>query len=794
MNPFGLHLPEPDPEFEQNAPLRVGRGAAFGAAVDDALSTSLTGLSARGLTAASRNLGRAVENLAAPGVPRLESDPYLSAEDANAAFGIEGVLSFDAAVPESRARELYQIKSAEAERQALLSRSDATAPELFAVGLSASFLDPLGAAASVLPVGALARSAPVMGRLARSSSLSTRLGVNAVEGVAGAAGAEAAIYPLASVREQRDYTVADSLLNLVVGGGFGAATGAMGYAFMPGAERRARQQAEALNESAPAPQPVRQAAMEGAIADLASDQPVSTAGEVMQTYRAIERERLETPGEPIATRPLRRSTAITPTGSRVDVEYALVEVDDLITSHTDDFRRDPRFPEALQPRDRTRAAMQMQVEEISRHLDPERLGETFEAGSGAPVIAPDGIVESGNGRGMSIRRAYANGKAEAYRDWLTRQGFNTKTMAAPVLVRVRTSQLDARSRIDFVRDANTRATAGLSAAEQALTDARSASAELFDLYQGGDPAQLQNTDFQRAFIERVVPAADRNIYQNADGALSPEGLRRLNDFLSAWAYDDLNLITALTENEEAGLKSLGGALRDAAADMGQLRAAIQRGDLHPDLDPAPAIGRALQALRVIRENGISAIDTVDAFDGVLDLDAYSYLARFHVSGDLNRLRSRESLAKLISTSARIQLDRARGALMEDPRHVTVTDAALESLDTLARAAEREPGRGEQRAAGFRSVAEAIRARRSAGIGGEGGGGEPRGRSLFDAPEPEARAEIGGDDASRLQSEIEDLDALLSEDERAAAAEADGVRDPSLINTALRAAARCLLGR
>jgi hypothetical protein len=97
----------------------------------------------------------------------------------------------------------------------------------------------------------------------------------------------------------------------------------------------------------------------------------------------------------------------------------------------------PAFPQEPQPRDRGRAASETQVSRIAGQLQPERLGASSSVGEGAPIIGADGVVESGNGRVLGIRRAYAQGgdSAQKYRAYLESQGFDTGGMKEPVLVR-----------------------------------------------------------------------------------------------------------------------------------------------------------------------------------------------------------------------------------------------------------------------------------------------------------------------------------------------------------------------
>lgn len=97
---------------------------------------------------------------------------------------------------------------------------------------------------------------------------------------------------------------------------------------------------------------------------------------------------------------------LTERGMRVPVRYRLVNVDDLVASHNNDLSPDPRFDKTLQPRDRDRAASEMQIARMQQALQPDLLGESKKASDGAPIISRDGTVLSGNARTIAIRRAY----------------------------------------------------------------------------------------------------------------------------------------------------------------------------------------------------------------------------------------------------------------------------------------------------------------------------------------------------------------------------------------------------
>lgn len=88
----------------------------------------------------------------------------------------------------------------------------------------------------------------------------------------------------------------------------------------------------------------------------------------------------------------------------------VVPLSDLITSHDDAAREDPRFPQRFQARDRSATESQLDIMKMARTLDPERLAQLGPTPTeGAPVVWDgDGqrnIVLAGNGRTMALRQA-----------------------------------------------------------------------------------------------------------------------------------------------------------------------------------------------------------------------------------------------------------------------------------------------------------------------------------------------------------------------------------------------------
>ncbi|MBR0682740.1 hypothetical protein GXW74_19770 [Roseomonas eburnea] len=313
----------------------------------------------------------------------------------------------------------------------------------------------------------------------------------------------------------------------------------------------------------------------------------------------------------------------TPSGRAVGVRYEVAELSALTPSHTDDFSLNPAYPhaEGVQPRQRERDASRRQVDEIAAGLEPERLGRSTEAGSGAPIVGPDEVVESGNGRVLALRRVYGDparaGQQAAYRAWLEAQGFDTAGMAQPVLIARRTTALSPDERRAFVQEANSAQSLTMSAAEQARAD-RDLVGRILPLYRGGDIAQAGNAEFVRAFMQGL-PQTEQGRLMTARGNLSAEGGRRIRGAVIARAYGDEMgpLLDRILDSDADGMRAIAGALRDVAGPWAAMREAAARGEIAEGMDITPDLIGAVRTVLHAREKGLRVADVL----AQMDLDA-----------------------------------------------------------------------------------------------------------------------------------------------------------------------------
>lgn len=368
-------------------------------------------------------------------------------------------------------------------------------------------------------------------------------------------------------------------------------------------------------------------------------------------------------------------------GRSVGVRYEVVEADDLVTSQLDNMQTNPAFPQELQPRDRSRAISQEQIAGIAGNLQPERLGFSPDASTGAPIVGPDGLVESGNGRVLALRRALQEGgvAADNYRNYLRSQNFDVDGFRNPVLVARRITDLE--DRVAFVTAANRSTTLRMGAAEQAMADARLLDGDLIDRLSGSDITSADNQAFARGFMSKL-PRAEQGNLVDKGGFLSQEGQRRMTAALMGRAYGEPVLLGRALEDTDNNIRSIAGALSDSSAPWARMRDAVGRGEIPAGMDITDDLLNAVRLVMKARDEGKAVKDLVnqaEMFGGPDELSKIVARAMFSDT-DLKRPISRAKLAAFLD-------DYATEAMKNDAGPRLFGDA-LEAPDILKSSLER----------------------------------------------------------------------------------------------------------
>lgn len=384
----------------------------------------------------------------------------------------------------------------------------------------------------------------------------------------------------------------------------------------------------------------------------------------------------------------RTGEVVTERGLRVPFRYRLAEADRVVTSNDADLRPNPAYPAELQPRDRTRDASELQIARIASNLQPELLAESARASDGAPIVGPDGVVESGNGRMLALGRAYSGERGVQYRTWLEgnaeRFGLETedvRSMQRPVLVRERIGDVD---RAEFARQANESAVATMSPAELARADAGRLS-DLSGLVTGEDGTinQTQSAAFLRQFLQANVGPNELGSVLQADGRISQGGLQRVRQAVFAKAYGDADLVAMLTESTDSNVRNVLAGLLRAAPAVARLQDLASAGARAP-VELGAAVARAAREFAAMRAQGRTVDQVLDQsalFDG-LPPDIAALLR-----GVADNANAPRRLAEMVG-----RLVDAVDAL-GDPRQRGMFDEPAPGLDQIATVAATEPGAG-----------------------------------------------------------------------------------------------------
>ena len=335
----------------------------------------------------------------------------------------------------------------------------------------------------------------------------------------------------------------------------------------------------------------------------------------------------------------------------------IVELSDLLVSHNDDFTENPNYPKEFQPRDRTAAEAQNQVNRFSgSEWEPERYGITQDANSGAPVVGPDNVVESGNGRTMAIRRKYSQGD-NSYRDYLESQGFDTSSMENPVLVMRRTTKIDEPSdRQAYVDMVNRESGLRYNATDQSRSDASYLDPETIFKVKPGPLTSENNADFVRSFFTKM-PGSERNALVDAKGNLSQRGVNRIEAALVDNAYGHKEVIKRAFESTDNNSKNLTGALTDSSGSWAKMRQAIKDGQIDASHDITEELMNGVDKILLARDKNrpiAEIMDQIDMYASPTTKEVYSLL----FNGD--KVASRNTIAARLNKYAESALANKSG--------------------------------------------------------------------------------------------------------------------------------------
>ena len=351
-------------------------------------------------------------------------------------------------------------------------------------------------------------------------------------------------------------------------------------------------------------------------------------------------------------------------GGRVPVNYEIVDLDDMITSHDATGAVNEAYPQELQPRDRSRSASDAQIAEIVNSFAPERVARAEIATEGAPIITKDGFVAVGNGRAMAIGQVYNHPeKVQAYQKYLTDKGYDINGVAKPVLVRRLALDLDAGQLKALVDDANTAGTMQYSDSENALRDAAKMSGNLLDLLDlDADIDSAANKRFLNGFFAEVVPTSERNAYLDKDDKITRKGVERVENAIVAKLLPDARFLSVLVENPDNNIRKVTRALAKAAPIIIALENDIAAGRISADYSLAQDVAKAVELLKRAKDKNMPVADFLqmqDMFADPIDASTQIMVRLFSNSASAAEFANK---MKNYAHGAEVQGDQMQGSM------------------------------------------------------------------------------------------------------------------------------------
>jgi len=303
-----------------------------------------------------------------------------------------------------------------------------------------------------------------------------------------------------------------------------------------------------------------------------------------------------------------------------------------------------------QPRDRTRAASDLQIQSIANSPDYRRLSDSPVMDVGAAVISNDGQIVGGNGRFEALSRAYDQNTAQDYLDNLrndaVRKGIDPSVidgMNKPVLVRRITEPFDTRK---LAIASNSGTSAPYSARENAKIDAeRIGDISNLDITDSGDIALTpRNMQIIRDSMKGYT-AAEQSSFVDSNGKLSQEGARRFRNAVLYNAYGDSDTLTRLIESTDNDIRNIAGALMRVSGDVAKVRQEIKQGAIPKELDITDDLIGAVEKIAQLRSQNIPVQEYLaqqDIFGNGLSDDAKQIVTALH-----DNIRSQNKIAQFI---------------------------------------------------------------------------------------------------------------------------------------------------
>ena len=274
----------------------------------------------------------------------------------------------------------------------------------------------------------------------------------------------------------------------------------------------------------------------------------------------------------------------TDTKDEIPLKYAFIDLDNVISSHSIDGKRNPKYNYEYQPRDRGGDAL-IQTMDIAKNLIPSKLAESSDLTTGSPVINSKGMVLSGNGRTQALEFARKYAQTEGRTEWREYRNFlkqNAQTWGLKpqdvrdntILVRIAPDEYGAQ----IAQSGNISVIRGMKPSEQAAQDfmALSKKEYVFD----------NIDDFTKKLFNELPnnekqTAVGKNEKGNHD--FTSAFKERANNALIRYAFGK-NLSERLADTRQKDIIILRDAILKSATDMANARTKTGENKIFDDIE------------------------------------------------------------------------------------------------------------------------------------------------------------------------------------------------------------------
>jgi len=367
----------------------------------------------------------------------------------------------------------------------------------------------------------------------------------------------------------------------------------------------------------------------------------------------------------------------------------------------------------LQPRDRSRKDSDALAKARAGSMfNPDRLLDDPTSGSGAPIIARDGTVMSGNGRVLTMQEVYTSQpeSLSRYRSALEVAGISTEGFSQPVFVRQLSDDMTVQELKRFADLSNTEAQAQMSMTERASRDStRLTDSGIIDLYRGDfDIDAAQNRGFVNEYAKKILSPTEQGAFVNSKGEISQEGISRVKNAILASAFDNPDTLATMLESSDENIKAISSAFMAAAPKFAQLKKQIADGRTDAQFDITSDLAEMANLVSRLRREGVKLNDYYNQSDMLSAPDPeVQGLVRAFYNQDLTRANSAKAMKDFLTFYADEALQKEAGGLIPD-------DTSASDIIEAGRKRTEEKRDGGKRQAGLELAASSNVERNDAG--------------------------------------------------------------------------------